>query len=151
MSSFPYPPEQEQIDSILTSVTNLTTRTRLLEMAAKGDLVLTVSPATIAEAATNVAHSRVVNITLKNSAGEIHTWFNGLVTSVFTIADTSALGTASLIAGSGVNFVNGSANKNVSMNAQNWLAGEIVTVTVATLTIMGYSVVPSNTSVATYS
>ena len=119
-----------------------------IQKAACGDMVFTVTPATLTTDATEAARTRVVNIVLASADGVVHEWFNKAITSGVSIADTSTAGTAT-IASTTLTFVNGSASVTVSCDAAAWVAEETDTLTVAQATILGYTVA-AKTSVETF-
>lgn len=120
----------------------------LRDKALSGDMVFVVKPATISTPATSAAWTRDVVIELKTAAGQIHTWFNKAITTGVSIADTSTAGTAT-IPSTTLTFVKGRATVTISGNANNWLATENDTLTIAAATILGYTVA-SKTSVETF-
>lgn len=120
----------------------------LLEKAMSGDMVMTVSPATVSTAALSTAWTRDVIITVATAAGEEHVWLNQAYTTTLSIADTSTAGTAS-ITSTTLTLVNGKAIVTVSGDAQDWLATETDTLTVGNITVMGYTVT-GDTSVETF-
>lgn len=113
-----------------------------------GDITLDISPETAAPAPTSAAWTRDVVLTLKDTAGNTHTWYSGTQSTKASIADTSTAGTAS-IASQDVVFVNGVCTIEVSGDAQDWLDTETDTLTIADLTIMGYTIT-GGTSVETF-
>ena len=118
-----------------------------LEKAFAGDLVFTVSPATINRVATSAAFTRTVRITLNSSDGKIHDWFNKSITSGVSVGDTSTAGTAT-IASTILTFTKGGESVVVTGSAHAWLENETNTLTIAQATILGYTVA-SKTSVET--
>lgn len=123
---------------------------RLKEKAMGGDAEFVLSPATCKRPATSAAFSRFVTIEIKTKEGELHSWFSGNVT--VSIADTSVAGVASLPNGTTVAVKNGKAVVKINGSANNWLANETNTLTVAQLntTVNGKSVtVSQKTSVET--
>jgi hypothetical protein len=115
--------------------------------AASGDMQLEITPATVNRVATSSAWTRTVKIRLKNTAGQTHDWFNKSVTSGASIADTSTAGVAS-IPSTTLTFINGEASVVVTGSAAAWVAAETNTLTVANISIMGYTVT-GGTSVET--
>ena len=115
--------------------------------AAAGDMQIEIVPATVNRTATAAAWTRTVKLRLKNTAGITHDWFNKSVTSAVSIADTSTAGVASIPSTTLV-WVNGEASVVVSGTAAAWLATETDTLTVADMTVMGYTVT-GGTSVET--
>lgn len=118
------------------------------DSALAGDLIFVVTPATVAPAPRATAWTRTVLIELKNTAGQIHTWFNKAIATGVSIADTSTAGTAT-IPSTTLTFVNGKATVVVSGDAQAWLNAETDTLTIAAATVLGYTVA-SKTSVETF-
>jgi len=116
--------------------------------AMQGDMVLDISPATVAPLPTAAAWDRDVVLTLQNAAGETHTWCNMVFTTTLSVGDTSSAGTASIVSTT-LTFVNGVATIVVSGDAAAWLHTETDTLTVGNTTIMGYTVT-GGTSVETF-
>ncbi|MBT6322553.1 MAG: hypothetical protein HOJ31_10255 [Anaerolineae bacterium] len=119
-----------------------------LSEAMAGDMVLDISPETVAPEPTSAAWTRNVVLTVKNAAGDVHDWLNAAITTRLSIADTSTAGTASIVSTT-LTLVKGTATIVVSGDAQDWLNTETDTLTVADLTIMGYTVT-GGTSVETF-
>ena len=105
----------------------------ILADAINGDMVLTISPTTLNTAPTAAAWDRTVTMTLKNAAGEVHTWLDQAFTTNASIADASSAGTAS-IPSTTTTFENGIATVVVSGDAAAWLGGtaQIETITATT-------------------
>jgi hypothetical protein len=118
----------------------------LRDKAMSGDMVLTISPATVAPAPRATAWTRTVTITLKTAGGDTHTWYNGTLT--VSIADTSSAGTAT-ITDTTPNMVNGVCTVVISSGAAAWLNSETDTLTVSNQTILG-STITGGTSVETF-
>lgn len=117
-----------------------------MEAAMAGDMVLTITPATVNRAATAAAWTRTVTIQLETAAGEVHTWYNADL--AVAIATTSVAGTAS-ITDATPPMVAGVCQVVVSGDAAAWLAVETDTLTLSDQTIMG-NVVAGGTSVQTF-
>ena len=132
-------------DGLYQSLTDAAVRAK----AMSGDMVFVIAPATKASAATNAAWQRTVTVTLKSAAAEVHTWFNKAIATGVSIADASTAGTAT-IPSTTLTFVNGVASVVISGNAAAWLGTETDTLTIASLTILGYTVT-GGTSVETFS
>lgn len=115
--------------------------------AAAGDMQIEIVPATKDRAATTAAWTRTVKLRLKNTAGITHDWFNKSVTSAVSIAYTSTAGVASIPSTTLV-WVNGEASVVASGTAAAWVSAETNTLTVANMTVMGYTVT-GGTSVET--
>ena len=120
----------------------------LIYKALAGDIVLAISPATVAPKPTAAAWTRTVTITLKTAAGETHEWFNKAIATGVSIADSSTAGTAT-IPSTTLTFVDGVATVVVSGDAQAWLNSETDTLTVANATILG-ATITGGTSVETF-
>lgn len=120
---------------------------KLMQQAMCGDMVLSITPATCSKSARSTAWTRQVVIELRNAAGDIHEWCNQAFTTKLTIADTSSAGTAS-IASTTLTFEKGRATITVSGNAASWVNGDTDTLTLANLTILGFTVT-GGTSVET--
>lgn len=111
----------------------------MIKEALAGDIVFVATPAVTTRAATAAAFNRKVAIELRNAKGERHTWFNGDIS--VSIADTSALGTASIHGGDTTPTMSqGRCVVQVDGDAAAWLAGETNTLTVAQATILGQTV-----------
>lgn len=120
----------------------------LIEKAMSGDMVIVITPETVAPEPTAAAWTRNVLIEVETAAGELHMWLNKATTSILSIANTSTAGTASIVSTT-LTLVNGQANIVVSGDAQDWLDTETDTLTVANMTILGYTVT-GGTSVETF-
>ena len=131
------------IANLLSNVT--TTR----DKAMSGDMVVVITPATKTTAATGAAWTRDVLISVQTAAGDVHAWLNHAYTAKLSIANTSTADTATIVSTT-LTLVNGQATVVVSGNAMAWLAAETDTLTLASLTIMGYTVA-GGTSVETFS
>ena len=131
----------EQIDA-------LESRQDLMIAAMGGDLVLTISPETVAPVPTSEAWTRDVIITIVDSNGDTHEWLTGDFATILSIANTSTAGTAT-IASTTLSLVNGTATVTVSGDAEDWLTTETDTLTVANVTILGYTVT-GGTSLETF-
>ncbi len=118
----------------------------LRDKALSGDMVLSITPATVAPAPRATAWTRTVTIRLKDAAGNVHTWYNGTLT--VSIADDSTAGTAT-ITDTTPNMVNGVCTVVISGDAQDWLNTETDTLTVSNQAILGYTVI-GGTSVETF-
>lgn len=121
---------------------------RLLKEATGGDIVMVISPETVAPSPTSSAWTRTVTVEIQNAAGEIHTWLSQAYTTTESIADTSTAGTAS-ITSTTLTLVNGRAEIVVSGDAADWLDTETDTLTIGNITVAGYTVT-GGTSVETF-
>jgi hypothetical protein len=126
----------------------------LRDKALSGDLVLSVSPATLGSsaAAVNAAiggaaakFTRTVVIELQAANGDVHTWFDG----TFAIAATkSSSGTVAIAGGISVaTLVNGRAVVTLEYTG-TWASADTQTLTVTGGTKLGYTV-SNKTSVDT--
>lgn len=120
----------------------------LIGKAMSGDMVMVISPTTVAPAPTSSAFTRNVEITIETAGGEVHEWLTQDYATTLSIADTSTAGTAS-ITSTTLSLVNGQATVVVSGDAQDWLDTETDTLTVGNITVMGYTVT-GGTSVETF-
>ena len=127
----------------------LVKRQRLLREALGGDIVFVLSPATVAPAPTSAAWTRNVFITVENAAGEVHEWFNEVITTGVAIANTSIAGTAT-IPSTTLTVVNGRVTVVVSGDAADWLDAETDTLTVAEHTGFAGQTMAAKTSVETF-
>ena len=121
---------------------------KIRDKALAGDIVMVISPETVAPVPTSSAWTRNVLITIESTAGEIHEWLNASYTTTLSIADTSTAGTASIVSTT-LTIVNGQATVVVSGDAQDWLDTETDTLTVANITVLGVTVT-GGTSVETF-
>lgn len=120
----------------------------LRDKAMAGDIVMVISPATVAPLPTAAAWTRTVSVELQTAAGELHSWLSAAIATKVSIADTSALGTAT-IASTTLTLVNGRAEIVVTGSAHAWADTETDTLTIANLTVLGYTVT-GKTSVETF-
>ena len=118
----------------------------LMAKAMSGDLVFVISPATKSTAHASAA-SRTVTVTLKDAAGDTHTWFNAAITTGVSIAKTSSAGTAT-IASTTLTFVAGVASVVITIGG-TWAGADHDDLTIANATILGYTVA-GGTSVETF-
>ena len=116
--------------------------------ALNGDMVFSITPATVDRAATASAWTRDVEIVVQDSQGVVMAWLTQDFTNTLSIADTSTAGTAS-IASTTLSLVNGKATVTVSGDAASWVAAETDTLTVGNITVLGYTVT-GGTSVQTF-
>jgi len=116
--------------------------------AMSGDIVMVITPKTVAPAPTATAWTRDVSISIENAAGDVHTWLTQDYATTLSIADTSTAGTAT-IASTTLEIVNGVATVTVSGDGAAWLNSETDTLTVGNITVMGYTVT-GGTSVETF-
>jgi hypothetical protein len=117
----------------------------LMAKAMSGDMVISISPATKSTAHASAA-SRTVTITLKDAAGDVHTWFNKAIATGVSIAKTSSAGTAT-IGSTTLTFVNGVATVLITIGG-TWAGADHNDLTIAAATILGYTVA-GGTSVET--
>lgn len=119
----------------------------LRDLAMAGDMVIVIDPETVTPAPTSSAWTRNVNIQVQTAAGAKHTWLDTSVASILSVGDTGG-GTATIVTTTIV-LVEGEINVVVSGDAATWANGETDTLTVANMTIMGYTVT-GGTSVETF-
>lgn len=120
----------------------------LIQKAMSGDLVMTVSPATLVSVPITGAWTRKVTVKVATAAGETHTWLNKAYATTASIADTSSLGTAT-IASTTLTLINGMATITVTGSAHAWANAETDTLTIGNITVLGYTVT-GGTSVETF-
>ena len=113
--------------------------------AMSGNMVFVATPATLSTAHAAAA-TRTVTISLKNAAGDVHTWFNKAITAGVAIAKSSVAGTATIVSTT-LTFVNGVASVVITEGG-TWAGTDTNTLTVAAAVILGYTVA-SVTSVET--
>lgn len=118
------------------------------DKALSGDIVMVISPATVAPAPTSEAWTREVLITIESADGELHDWLTASYSTKLSIADTSVAGTASIVSTT-LSIVNGKAVVIVTGSEHNWLNSETDTLTVANITVLGQTVT-GGTSVETF-
>jgi len=105
------------------------TDTKAFLKACCGDIVLKVTPATYAPAATAAAWTKTVLVTLETADGERHKWYSGPVT--LAVGDTSSAGTASISPTAGAKYMtDGALSVTISGDAAAWLQNDTATLTV---------------------
>ena len=114
--------------------------------AMSGDMLFSISPATKSTPHASAA-SRTVTISLVDTAGDVHTWFNKAITAGVSIGHSSSAGTAT-IGSTILTFVNGVATVVITIGG-TWAGADTNTLTIAAAVIMGYTV-PQVTSVETF-
>jgi hypothetical protein len=119
----------------------------LRDKASSGDIVLVITPTAVDLVTTSAAWTRNVKLSVQSAAGEVHKWLNQAYTTTLSIADTSSAGTASIVATT-LTLVDGEATIVVSGDAVLWDTAETDTLTVANITVLGYTVT-GGTSVQT--
>lgn len=123
----------------VTALASVDSDRGVMAKAMCGDMVLAIAPATADLEATAEAWQQNVTLTLKTAGGAVHSWFNGTIAAKASAGDTSTAGTAA-VGSADLTFVNGVATVVLSGDAAAWLADETATLTIANLTIMGYTV-----------
>jgi hypothetical protein len=118
--------------------------------ALNGDILWVLTPDTVGTSALSTAWTRNVLVQAQNAAGEVHTWLNVAIASGNSIADGSTAGTA-IIASTTLTIVEGEALVVVSGDAQDWLAAEDDTYTVAEYTGFAGQTMAVKTSIETFS
>src|SRR5512139_351115 len=121
----------------------------LMGKAFSGDMVWVCTPALYSKVATAATWTMDFYVELQTAAGEVHTWFNKVIASGVSIADTSGAGTAT-IPSTTLTIVDGAATITVTGDTAAWVAGQTVTLTVTAATLMGYTVA-ATTGVLTFS
>lgn len=119
----------------------------LRDQAMSGDIVIVIDPETVDRTITSSAWDRDVKISIQNAAGEVHTWMNLTEDSILSIADNGG-GTATITATT-ITIVEGETVVVVSGDAATWANSETDTLTVANMTILGYTI-SGGTSVETF-
>lgn len=129
---------------------------RQIEKALSGDIVLTLTPATLGSSAAKIAPAiagdaekfvRTVKFELKDAAGNIHTWFNGDI--ALTIAEVTAGDGVAAIADSAtkVTLVEGVGSIDIEYTG-TWAAADTSTLTTTQRDIAGVTIT-AKTSVDT--
>jgi len=119
----------------------------LRDLAMSGDMVIVIDPETVDRTITSAAWDRNVNIQIQTAAGVLHDWMNLTEATILSVADTGG-GTATIVSTT-ITIVEGQTTVVVSGDAATWANGETDTLTVANMTIMGYTVT-GGTSVETF-
>lgn len=117
---------------------------RLMREAMSGDLAWDASPSSVsATAGTSQAWTRTITVSLKNTSGDVHEWFNESYTSKVSAAHategvptdttsaTLSVGSANLV------FVRGVASISVSGTAGTWPDNMKDTCTIANISVIG--------------
>jgi hypothetical protein len=138
----------EHLDAYDTFTAAQESSNDLRAAAMSGDIVMVITPETVAPAPTATAWTRDVSISIENAAGDVHTWLTQDYATTLSIADTSTAGTAT-IASTTLEIVNGVATVTISGDGASWLNSETDTLTVGNITVMGYTVT-GGTSVETF-
>lgn len=117
----------------------------LFSSALSGDAVVVISPLAVDRVATADPWSRDVDITITDAAGNVHEWLTRDFAATLTVARTGAgviavdSATLTIVRGRGQVVVSGTGD---------WVAGNDNTLTVADITISGYTIT-GGTSVET--
>jgi len=119
----------------------------LYAKAMSGDIVIVITPETVAPVPTAAAWTRDVKISIQTAAGEIHSWMDLTEATILSIGDTGG-GTASIVATT-ITIVAGETVVVVSGTEATWANSETDTLTVANMTILGYTIT-GGTSVETF-
>lgn len=120
----------------------------LRDKGMSGDIVFSITPATVTSDPTSAAWTRDVVIEVQDASGNVHTWLNEDYATTLAIADDSTAGEAT-IESTTLSLVNGRAVVTVSGDEADWLDTETDTLTVSNITVMGYTVT-GGTSVETF-
>lgn len=103
-----------------------------------GNIVLSFKT-TNTQNATTSAWTKTLIVEARDSAGNIHTWLSQAFATRLSIADTSVAGVAT-IPSTTITFVDGVATITITGPAANWLNAETVTLTIANITLNGYTI-----------
>ncbi len=113
----------------------------LRDRAMEGDMALTISPTTAVPApVTGVPDDQVVVLTLKDAAGNVHDWFDGTLAGLATGAEVTSGGGEGDPESADLVFVKGIAKVNYQNTTGTWANADTSTLTIADLTILGYTV-----------
>jgi len=107
------------------------------------EFIFKCTPATKSTTAANITDGRKVKIQLVDSLGNVHTWFNGTITTAITKSSTG--GTVTNV--TSLKLVNGEGVINVAC-AGTWVENDTNTVTASAQTKLGVSL-SAQTSVET--
>ena len=118
------------------------------DAALSGDIVMVINPTTLDTPATSSAFTRNVGIEIQTASGLLHDWLEADFATTLSIGDTSTAGTASIVSTT-LSIKGGKAIVVVSGDAQDWLAAETDTLTIANITVLGITVT-AGTSVETF-
>ena len=136
--------------------TNLQDLFASMKSAMSGDMGISLFPSEVASAAGTQAVARTLQINLATTgAQDPCDWFNATgvaVSGIVEITD-SLTGSTAVITEEYLQFINGVATFHVTSASTNWTAASTNTVTLKTLTVMGYTVDPSvgyDTSIQTF-
>lgn len=111
-----------------------------IQAALVGGITLDISPATANQAATASGWTQDTVISLQDSDNNVLEFFDGVsFATTLSIADTSTAGTAS-IDSTTLTLTKGKATITVTGDAASWIATEDATLTVANITIAGFTV-----------
>lgn len=121
---------------------------RQIEKALAGDIVLSLTPATLGSSAAKIATAiagdaekfvRTVKLELKDAEGNIHTWFNGDID--LTVAETTAGDGVAAIADSAtkVTLVEGVGSIDIEYTG-TWAAADTSTLTTTQRAIAGVTI-----------
>jgi hypothetical protein len=120
---------------------------RLRALAASGDLVFSISPATTgsstaavlaAIAGTAGKYTRVITMKLVTAAGEVHTWYSGVKTVGVAENAAGANAIEGTLTSTSVKFVNGVATATLAYTG-TWAEGNVSTFTLTGGTTLGYT------------
>ncbi len=129
---------------------------RTVENAMSGDINLVVTPSTLGSSATKVNAAiagdegkfiRIVVFKLKDTAGNIHSWFNGDIS--ISVAETTAGSGVAAISeeATKVTLIEGVGSIDIEYTGE-WAAADTCTLTTTQKTIMGVTIA-AKTSVDT--
>lgn len=118
------------------------------DKALMGDIVMVITPATVAPVPTAAAWTREVEVSIETAAGVVHDWLTKDFATTASVADTGG-GTASILPATTLTIVNGKAVIVVSGTAATWANTQTDTVTIGNITVLGVTVT-GGTSVETF-
>lgn len=104
-----------------------------------GDMSLRISPTTKTRAAGTGSWTQKVSIELVDSEGNVCEWLNKAFATTASVGDTSTAGTAT-IGSTTLTFENGRAEVTITGSNHAWVAAETATLTIANITVLGYTV-----------
>jgi len=112
------------------------------------DIVMVLTPSTVAPVPTAEGWTRTVNVSMQTTGGKVHTWLTDTYPSKVSIEDTSVAGTAS-ITSTTLTIVAGVGSIEITGDVAAWLDTETDTLTIAALSIRS-ATVATKSSVETF-
>jgi hypothetical protein len=117
----------------------LETRRGLIEDAMNGDMAIEITPADMDIGVATSGFTINTWVSLLNSSNSPHLWCNQSFATTASIATDSAAGGVT-IPSTTLTFVNGVAPIVITADAADWLAEETITLTIADISILGFTV-----------